>query len=372
MSTTNVQITRDDKEWTVEVSAEITAESMEKYRTETLNELQKTAKLDGFRPGKVPQDRIAQIYGDDAVMRLAAERAIQNELPEILAKEQILIIESPKVTTDSPTLGRPMTFTAHAGRAPKVELTDYMSVAKKHIDAKEVVSVTDKERADAMLHLRRERARIDKIESGSEPQKASEEARAMTEGELPALDDAFAQSIGYDDAKAFEAALSANMQTEKEMQADQKRRGAILDELAKASKISYPSTLREYELDDIEARFAEDIGRSGATMERYLADTKKTREELRKSWEEGADMRVKVRLLLAEIAHQQKIEPPADVVNHELTHALEHYPKADPQALRANVIHALRNEQTLRFLEGNPEPVGHASSSHGKHTNHEN
>ena len=87
-------------------------------------------------------------------------------------------------------------------------------------------------------------------------EKAAEESKAMAEGDLPALDDAFAQSIGYDDAKAFETALSANMQTEKEMQAAQKRRGAYLDELAKESKIFYPPALREYELDDIEARFA--------------------------------------------------------------------------------------------------------------------
>ena len=32
-------------------------ESLEKYRDATLTELRKTAKLDGFRTGKVPQDQ---------------------------------------------------------------------------------------------------------------------------------------------------------------------------------------------------------------------------------------------------------------------------------------------------------------------------
>lgn len=364
MTTTNVEVKRDEKLWEVEIKAEITPESLDKYRADALAEVQKTAKLDGFRPGKVPQDKIVQIYGEDAIMRLAAERAIQAELPEILAKEQALIIESPKVTTDSPVLGKPLSFTAKAGLAPKVELTDYQAIAKSHTDKKEDVTVTDKEQADAMVHLRRERARIDKIEGGMDTQKAAEESRAMKEDELPSLDDAFAQSIGYENAEGFFTALRANMLTEKETQAAQKRRGAILDDLAKDSKIKYSVVLREYELNDIEARFAEDLARSGATMERYLADTKKTREEVRKSWEDGADMRVKVRLMLAEIARIEKIEPPADVVDHELEHAIEHYPKADREALRANVIHALRNEMTLRFLEGNSEPVGHTGHSH--------
>jgi FKBP-type peptidyl-prolyl cis-trans isomerase (trigger factor) len=364
MTTTNIEVTRDETLWEVEVKATITSESLEKYRAEALTQAQKTAKLDGFRTGKVPQEKIVQIYGEDTIMRLAAERAIQSELPEILAKEQLMVIESPKVTTDTPIKGSALSFTARASMAPKVELAEYVKIAKKHTEKPVVIEVTDKEQAEAMIHLRRERARIDKIEAGIESQKASEESRSMKEDELPALDDSFAQSIGYENAEGFFKALRANMQTEKETQAAQKRRGAILDELAKNSKINYPLTLREYELDDIEARFTEDLTRSSATMEQYLKDTKKTREEIRKSWEEGADTRVKVRLLLAEIARIEKIEPPADVVDHELSHAIEHYPKADPQALRANVIHALRNEMTLRFLEGNTESVGHTNHHH--------
>ena len=364
MNTTNIEIKRDEKSWEVEVKAQITTETMTTYRTQTLTELQKTAKLDGFRPGKVPKEKIVEVYGEEVVLRLAAERAIQGELPQILAKEQILIIDAPKVTTDSPVAGSPLSFTATASLAPRVELADYKAIAQIHLKDGEVEPVTDKEQNDAMLHLRRERARIDKIESGAESQKAADESRAMKEDELPALDDAFAISIGYESADAFMKVLRENMQNEKEMQGAQKRRSAILDELAKASKISYPKALREYELDDIEARFTEDLKRANATMERYLTDTKKTREEIRKSWEDGAVMRVKVRLMLAEIARIEKLDPPTEVVDHEMSHALEHYPKADHDALRANVIHALRNEMSLRFLEGNTEPVGHTGHDH--------
>ena len=69
MTTTNIQIKRDEKAWEIEVKAEITPESLEKYRTEALAELQKTAKLDGFRPGKVPQDKIVHMYGEDVILR---------------------------------------------------------------------------------------------------------------------------------------------------------------------------------------------------------------------------------------------------------------------------------------------------------------
>ncbi len=364
MNTTNIKIERDEELWEVIVKAEITPEGLATYRTEVLANLQKTAKLDGFRPGHVPSDRLVSTYGEPAIMRLAAERAIERELPEILVKESVMIIESPKVTTDSPVFGEVLAFTARAPMAPRVTLPDYKKIMVGQGEAKEIAPVLDSEVADALTHIRRERVRIDKIEGGMDQAKASEESRAIDSANLPELDDAFAISIGYESREKFEGALRTNMQTEKEMQASQKRRGTLLDELVKQSTIHYPKVLREYELDDLQAQFIEDLKRSSVTIEQYLKDTKKTPETLRTDFEKGADMRVKIRLVLSEIGRIEHIEPSDEVIDHELTHAIERYPKSDPQALRANITHALRNEMTIRFLEGNTEVVGHTGHDH--------
>src|SRR6185369_15951738 len=95
---TNVKTSRDDERWEIEIKAEIPADVLVKYRSEALQEIQKTAKLDGFRPGKAPADRIVQVYGEQAIMREAAQHAIEHELPELLAKENLLIVEAPRVT----------------------------------------------------------------------------------------------------------------------------------------------------------------------------------------------------------------------------------------------------------------------------------
>ena len=118
---TNIKTTRDEKAWEVVVAAEIPAETLTRYRTEALKEIQKTAKLDGFRPGKAPEARVLEVFGEGAVMRRAAEAAIQHELPELLAKENLLIIESPRVTTEEPKAGQPLAFTARASLAPSVQ-----------------------------------------------------------------------------------------------------------------------------------------------------------------------------------------------------------------------------------------------------------
>ncbi|HVU75740.1 MAG TPA: trigger factor, partial [Candidatus Paceibacterota bacterium] len=301
MSTTNVQTSRDEKAWEIEIKAEIPAESFAMYRTAALKEIAATAKLDGFRPGKAPEDAVLRVYGEDAILRHAAEHAIEHELPELLAKEQISIVEAPRVTTSTPENGKPLTFTARAALAPQIELPDYKKISEKN-RALEEVSVSDAEHTEALAHLRRERLRIDKIEAGTEPQKAAEEAKAMAEADLPVLDDVFVQSLGYADTAAFSDALRQNIHNEKQLRAMEKRRATILDELVKGSTIKYPASLLEYELDDMEARVKDDLARIGQTWETYLAETKKTTQELRDSWKEAADRRAKVRLILGEVA----------------------------------------------------------------------
>lgn len=361
---TDVKVMRDTENWEVEIKASVPAESLQKYRAEALKEIQRTATLDGFRPGKAPEDRIVQVYGESAIMREAAEHAVQHELPELLASEKLFVIETPRVSIESPESGKPLPFTAKAALAPTVELADYKKIAQKHTAQKEEITVSDQEVTEALMHLRRERARIDKVEAGTEPQKAAEEARAADEKDLPALDDDFSKSIGYESAKHFEDTLRLNMKEEKTRQAMEKRRSSMLDELVKESKISYPTLLREYEIDDMEIRMKEDLSRMGTTYEAYLTQTKKTQADVRSDWKETADKRAKVRLVLSEIARREKIEPDSEAVAHELEHAKQHYPNADQGALRAHIMHAMRNEATLRFLEGNPEKVGHTAHDH--------
>ncbi|MDR3570688.1 MAG: trigger factor [Candidatus Pacebacteria bacterium] len=348
---TNIKVSRDEKRWEAEISAEIPAEALAKYRNEALKEIQRDAKLDGFRPGKAPIERIVQIYGEPTILRHAAEHAIQHELPEILATQELPVVEAPRVTTDTPEIGKPLKFTARASLAPEVKLADYKKIAEKITSKKEDVVVSDEEHAQAMSHLRRERARIDKIETGTEPQKAAEEAKALAEADLPALDDQFVQTLGYESAEKFSDALRENIKNEKELQAGQKRRAALLDELVKESTFHYPAILLDYELDDMEARLVSDLEQIGQNIDTFLAQQKKTREEVRSEWTEAADKRAKIRLLLSEIGRKESIEPTQEELDHEIEHAKQHYPQADTGSLRSHISHAMRNEMVLHFLE---------------------
>ncbi len=347
----NVRVERDDTAWEAVVDADIPADVLATHRDAALKEMQREASLDGFRPGKAPLERIIQIYGEQAVLRHAAQHAIEHELPELLAAEKQLIVEAPRVETATPESGKALHFTARAALSPEIKLGDYKKLAKKVNGKKEEAVVSDTEHAEALTHLKRERARIDKLESGVEPQKAAEEARALAEADLPALDDLFVQSLGYESVEKFSEAVRINIKNEKELQAQEKRRAEILDELVHASTVRYPRSLLSYELDEMEGQMRDDISRMSTTFENYLAQMKKTREEVRKEWEPAADKRAKVRLILGQIAREEKIEPRPEELAHELEHAKKHYPQVSEENLRAHLSHAMRNGATVQFLE---------------------
>ena len=347
----NVKVTRDTERWEAEIKAEVPADVLEKYRAEALKEIQASATLDGFRPGKAPIERIIAVYGESTVLKHAAEHAIQHELPELLAKESLLAIESPHVSIEEPKAGSPLPFSARVALLPKVELPDYKKIAARQNEQKEEMTVSDDEHKDALMHLRRERFRIEKMETGTEPQKAAEESRSAEEKDLPALDDEFVQSLGYENTATFSDMLRTNIKTEKERHAKEKKRAAILDELVKGATISYPALLREYELDDMEARIKDDLMRIGRTFDEYMAEVKKTREELRSDWKDAADKRARTRLILSEIARTEKLDADPAELAHELEHAKKQYSSASPEVLRTNIVHALRNEAVLKFLE---------------------
>lgn len=348
------KVTRDETRWELVLEGEIAPESIGEHREHVIAGFVKEAHLPGFRPGKAPKEQVLKHVGETAILRETIQHAIQHELPEMLAKEEAHIVAAPQVTVEkAPSTfpaTEPIVFTARAPLAPEVKLGDYKAIAKKHSKKKEV-EVTDAEHAETMNHLKRERVRITKVELGLAPAEAAEEARKMEEKDLPELDDEFVKSLGYESAEKFAEAVRTNIKTEKEMRETEKRRAAMLDEIVKDSNVSYPTLLKEYELDDMESRMKGDLERMGLSMEKYLTETKKSLADIRKEWDEPADKRARMRLVLAHIAQAEKIDADPERVDKELSHAKTHYKNASESDLRTHIAHALRNEAVIAWLE---------------------
>lgn len=359
-----VSVKRNDTTREVELSATIPAALFERYRKEYLKRIAKNAEIDGFRKGMAPEDMVLKRIGTSAVLREAAETAVHEELPKVFAAENILVIATPHVSVGTPKEGEALSFTAKAPLAPHVELADYKKIASKHPEPAGPFEADEKEVADALIHLKRERKRIELIEAGSAPEKAAEESSSMEAASLPDLDDAFAVSIGFENAAAFIESMKKNMANEKKSRAEDKRRAGIIDDIVSASTIQMPDIVRVWELDEIEGQFGHDIARAGTTMEAYLGHIGKSREELRNSWKDTAEKRAKTRLALDAIAAKEHIEPSPEDVSREVEHLKIHHPGVNEESLEAFVRRSLRTEMTVRFLEGKDPKVPPTTHRH--------
>ena len=100
-----------------------------------------------------------------------------------------------------------------------------------------------------------------------------------------------------------------------------------------------------------------DITRFNIPYDDYLKRVGKTEEQLKDDFREQAKKRAKLQLTLNKIAEVEKIEAEKEAVEHEMKHALEHFPEAKPELLQIHIETVLRNEKVLRMLEGDVTPV---------------
>ncbi|MBI4068427.1 hypothetical protein HY413_03415 [Candidatus Kaiserbacteria bacterium] len=345
-------ITKKPDESSVEVRAEIAADRVAKYRNKALREINSEVTINGFRKGSVPENILVQRLGEAAIMEHTASIAISDELPEILAQEKIIAIETPKVTITKLAAGNPIGFTALVTVMPEVTLPDYITIAKKHAASLEKPAVSDEEVVDMTRFLRRERARIESVEKGAEPDVAYEEAQKLEENALPPLDDTFAQSLGATNAAELVTRMRENMLADKNRKAQEKMRLAIIEGVLEKTSLKLPAVLIEHELDRMFDRLAHDIEQAGSTIKAYLKSTGKTPEALRTEWREPAEKRAKVQVIVHEIAAKEKIKADPAVVSHEVEHMKSHHRDVDEQTLRMHVESALLPDAVFSWLEG--------------------
>lgn len=348
----NITKTEDKKASTIEIKAEIPSEQILQYRTKALARIKKDASLDGFRKGHVPEDILVKHVGEGALLQEAADIAISEELPLLLATESVPAIAAPHVTVTKLAPGNPLGFTAVMEILPTVDLPDVAAIAKKINAGKKEVTVEQKEIDDVLLHLRKERAKIEMVEKGEKAEDAAEKIKRFEEKDLPEIDDEFVKGLGYENAALFKEKLHENMRSDKTAQEKDKHRVALLDAITEKVSIAIPHSLIDSEIHKMEAQFNEDLVRAGTNFEDYLKQIGKTHDDIHTEWHEPAEKRAKVQLILSEIAIKNDIHPDKDEVQKHVEHTTKTHKDVPEDRARAYFEHMLRNEAVMHWLEG--------------------
>lgn len=334
----------------VEVTGEITSEAFEHAYKHVLKHAVESADISGFRAGKAPESVVIKHIGEPALMERAAREAIDEVFPDIADELKIRAISTPMIAVTKIARNNPLGFKARIATMPEVEIGDYKKVAAevKPVD-ESVAAVTEKEVTEVIDNLRNMFAH--QMAHGNEPHDHGAHDHDHSH-ELPELTDEFAQKLGdYKTVADLKKGIEENVLASKRRELKERRRGEIAEKIIAAAKIDVPEVLIGSELESMMHQFKHDVERSGATFPAYLAEIKKTEDEVKKEWRDNAEKKAKLELILGHIARTENIVPVEDEVKAGVEEIVKRHKDVDRFHARMHVERVLRNSATLEFLE---------------------
>ncbi len=160
-------------------------------------------------------------------------------------------------------------------------------------------------------------------------QKATFEVKlgAVEERKIPAIDDAFAQSLGgtFDTVDALKKNISEGMLAEKKNAHEEGRKTAYLEGLSDASDMTIPQALLDDEIARMRQEMEGQIAQSGMTFDDYLQQMGKTNDDLQEMWKPQAQKRIKSALLLEKLGEEFGVEPSTEDIQAEMNKTLQMY-----------------------------------------------
>ncbi|MGC9602610.1 MAG: trigger factor [Minisyncoccia bacterium] len=279
----------------VEFIGEIPGRVVALYKDEALAHIASELELPGFRKGHVPADIALKKVGEIAALEESVEMLMRDLYPALITEHATDAVGRPDIRITKLASGQPVGLTVRTAVYPTVMIpNNWKDIASK-------------------IPLEPYTGELPKTEPPPSPE---EEQKAR---------DYMARDI---------------------------RRGKIIDALLEKTQVAVPKIFVESELDKIMSQMREDVARFGMTFEIYLKQINKSEDAIRNEFKDQATKRAKLQLVLNKLAADEKIDADKNVVDKEMKHAVEHFPKANQELLRIHIETVLRNEKALKILEG--------------------
>lgn len=158
------------------------------------------------------------------------------------------------------------------------------------------------------------------------------EIKEVFELQSPALDDAFAQTVGQKTMADLRGLVRTNLEQETQSREEQRQEIALLEAAVERTKFSdIPDILVNEETIKMLGELEEGIARQGLTIEDYLKKINKTRDQLRLDFVTDALKRVKTALMVRALAKAQNITVSDAETDIEVARMLELYKDAKEQ-----------------------------------------
>ncbi|MFA4954965.1 MAG: trigger factor [Patescibacteria group bacterium] len=178
--------------------------------------------------------------------------------------------------------------------------------------------------------------------------------------DLPALDDEFAKTLGFETLDKLKAQLKQNLQTEADEKSNEAAEIEMLDKLVKNSKFNeIPELLVNQEVHRMQHEMESALEERGVNMNDYLTSLKKTHDQLMLDLVPQAIQRVQTAVLLKAVAKQEKCEVEEKEVDEEIDRIMAFTKPEDKESreqiaspeYRDYVMSRMKNRKTLELLK---------------------
>ncbi|CAG0933100.1 Trigger factor [Thermoflexales bacterium] len=154
--------------------------------------------------------------------------------------------------------------------------------------------------------------------------------------ELPALDDALAQTVGdYETLDALKDEIRSELLTAAKRQAADKYSDECINALVKQATIEFAPQMIKAEVDELVERTERRLKDQQTTMEQYLEALGKTEEQYREELKPTAGIRLKRGLALNEIIKQENLAVSDEEVEQQIERMAAVYGPQAKEALKA-------------------------------------
>lgn len=268
MKTEIKKLDSNKRELNIEVSGDIVKNKFE----DIFKKIGEKARVPGFRPGNVPRDILEKRF-----LAEAHQEAIKELIPEVynqaIEKESLEVIDLPSIT-DVKLDRQTLSFKATVEITPEIKLKNYKGLTVNYRKI-EVTEEQIKRNIDSLKELHKS----------------------------DAVDDSFARSLGYPNFLELKAALERQIFIQKENQERQKIENEIMENIVKDLSFQIPQSLVSRQLKEMVKQAKVDLALRGMPRE----EIDKQEEALSKELLPQAERQVKVYLVLAQIAKEEKM-----------------------------------------------------------------
>ncbi len=383
----------------------VDAADIEQRVTERLDDLGGKIRLPGFRPGKIPRKILRQRYGK-SVLGEVLEGAVNDSSRETMSDRGIRPAQQPKIEITKFDDGADLEYTMAVEVLPDIEPIDFGAIKLTRLRT-EVTDDTVADGLKKLAEGRKSFAKVAKARAakigdqvlmdfsgGIDGEKRPEMQGADMEVELgsgsliPGFEDQIAgkkegefsisvtfpedyhaaelagkdaefdvtlkevrepktmevgedlaKDVGFDDLDGLKDAVRRQTETEFEQVSRARIKRQLLDSLAEGNTFEVPAGMVDAEFDSIWKQVEEARAQAGDDD----PDAGKSDEELREEYRGIAERRVRLGLILSEVAQLNNLEISQDELNRAIIAEARRYPGQE--------------QQVFEFFQKNPQAV---------------